>query len=195
MGTGPSAPTAPRLLLVTGALCLSGSVIFVKLADVDFATAAFLRCAIALVVLVPFALAERRRHARRTRHCSATASPAGLCLGIDYSMWTAGILDVGAGIATVLVNVQVLAFPLLAGVFDGTAIGRRFLLSSVLAPNTSATLLLLQPVMAVVLPLAILRETPTGTQLAGCAVVIAAVWFANRRPPRTSPHAGRRIRP
>jgi molybdate transport repressor ModE-like protein len=55
----------------------------------------------------------------------------------------------------------------------------------VLAPNTSATLLLLQPVAALGLALAILRETPTASQLAGCAVVIAAVAFANTRARET----------
>ena len=39
---------------------------------------------------------------------------AGAFLGIDYTMWTVSIFDVGAAFATVLVNVQVIAFPVLA---------------------------------------------------------------------------------
>ena len=52
--------------------------------------------------------------------------------------------------------------------------------SAKLAPNVSAALLLLQPVMAIGFGLLILHETPTISQLAGCAIVIGSVWFANR---------------
>ncbi|WP_223840061.1 DMT family transporter [Saccharopolyspora pogona] len=209
-------------------------------------------------------------------------------------MWTVSILDVGAAISTVLINVQVLAFPLLARIFSGTQIPQRFLhlsplmlgglaiaggalsgsqqaanpvrgtvlgiaagvayavylyltrlagersplhfvtpvcvstasaavtsgaigllvtglpldipaaswgwiaalalLGQVVAwlligrgtsrlpPNASAALLLLHPVMAIGLGMLVLRETPTASQLTGCALVVGAIWFANRTP-------------
>lgn len=52
-----------------------------------------------------------------------------------------------------------------------------------LAPNVGAALLLLQPVMAFGLGVAI-GERPTLTQAAGCALVIAAVWYNSRSPRR-----------
>ncbi|MEU6128236.1 DMT family transporter [Saccharopolyspora sp. NPDC047091] len=283
---------APVLLVVAGAGCLSGSALFVKLAEVGAGTAAFLRCAIALVALVPLAVREHRGHGPLDPALQRWAVASGVLLGLDYVLWTQSILDVGAGIATVLNNVQVIAFPLLALVFGGTPIARRFLLAcpvliagialtsgllapgaqsahqgrgvllgvasgvayagylhlnrlsghrsprhvvapvclataaaavvtggvgavttgiSVdlpapswlwlvllalvgqvaawlllaaggrgLAPGTSASLLLLQPVLAVGLGVLVLHESPTAVQLAGCAAVVVAVWFANR---------------
>ena len=55
---------------------------------------------------------------------------AGALLGIDYTMWTVSIFDVGAAIATVLVDVQVIAFPVLARLFSDTLIPRRFLMAT-----------------------------------------------------------------
>ncbi|MFF4602937.1 DMT family transporter [Streptomyces sp. NPDC001339] len=297
-GTGPRPLTGGALLVVGGAACLSASAMFVKLADTNPGTAAFLRCAVALVVLAPMAWYEIRRHGALPYKLCGLAVLAGLFLGLDYVMWTVSIMDIGAAISTVLINVQVIAFPVLARIFSGTHIPRRFLYasplmlagialaagvldhsadvrapvrgavlgvaagvayagylylirlsgqrsprhlvtpvgtstasaaaasglislvttglplaisapswgwiialallgqvaawlliskgSSQLAPNASAALLLLQPVMAIALGLLILRETPTASQLAGCALVIGAVWFANRAPAPSS---------
>lgn len=128
------AATAPRmtgaLLLVGGAGCLSLTAVFIRLADVGAGTAAFLRCALALVVLLPMALLERRRHQAFPRQLRGYALLAGVFLGIDYVMWTVSILDVGAAVATVLLNIQVIAFPLLARIFGGQRIPRRFLYAS-----------------------------------------------------------------
>ncbi|GAA4862225.1 DMT family transporter [Saccharopolyspora rosea] len=284
----------PSALVVAGAGCLSASAVFVKLAEVNAGTAAFLRCAIAMAALAPLAVRECRRHGRPDRAVQCCALAAGVFLGVDYALWTASILGVGAAIATVLNNVQVIAFPLLARIFGGTPIARRFLIACPvmlagialasgalsedphathqllgsalgvasgiayaaylhlsrlsgtrnprhvvtpvcvatgaatavtgilgaattgitarlpaaswgwlvalallgqvaawlllatatpkLAPGTSAALLLLHPVLAVALGLLVLRETPTTSQLVGCAVVIIAVWFAHRAP-------------
>ncbi|WP_373317526.1 DMT family transporter [Streptomyces glebosus] len=286
--------TAPAGLVIGGAACLSASAMFVKLADTTAGTAAFLRCALALGILVPLLVHEIRRNGRLARRLQGCAALAGVFLGIDYVMWTMSILDVGAAVATVLINVQVIAFPLLARLIGGTVMSRRFLCTTPvmlggitlasgalqggaedgspvrgtllgvgagvayaaylylnrlsgerspvhvvtpvcistaaaavtagvvglfttgitlsmspaswgwiialallgqvaawllistgtpqLAPNTSAALLLLQPVMAMGCGLLILRETATSWQLAGCVVVIAAVWFSHRTP-------------
>ncbi|MFH8633671.1 DMT family transporter [Streptomyces lydicus] len=290
----PQGTTGPAVLVIGGAACLSASAMFVKLADISAGTAAFLRCAVALVALVPLLAHEVWRKGWLSRPLQGYAVVAGVFLGADYVMWTMSILDVGAAVATVLINVQVIVFPLLARVFGGTAISRRFvftipvmlagialasgalqrgsesgnpvrgavlgvaagvayavylylnrasgersprhvvtpicistgaaaataglislfttglplsispaswgwvvalaLLGQVaawllistgtprLAPNTSAALLLLQPVMAIGFGLVILRETPSASQLVGCVIVIAAVWFSHRTP-------------
>ncbi|UVI36810.1 DMT family transporter [Brevibacterium spongiae] len=112
-----------------GALCLSISAILVKLAGVDAATTAVLRCAIAVIALVPLALVERRRHGGLSRTGIAWAIAAGIALGIDYIAWTAAIYLVGAGVSTVLVNVQVIVLPLLALIVDREPVSRRFLIA------------------------------------------------------------------
>lgn len=114
-------------LVVAGAVCLSLSAILVKVAGVDPATTAFLRCAIAVLVLLPLAVAEVRRHGRPGLRSSMIAAAGGAALGVDYILWTASIFEVGAGIATVLINVQVLVLPLLALLVEREPMGRRFL--------------------------------------------------------------------
>ncbi|MCP2341539.1 DMT family transporter [Actinomadura rupiterrae] len=119
----------PGVLVAGGAVCTSVSAAFVKLADTSAGTAAFFRCAIALIVLVPMAAAVRRRSAATTWRSRLASLAAGVLLGVDYVFWAASIHEVGAGIATVLINIQVLAFPLLSAVFSKTALSRRFLAS------------------------------------------------------------------
>jgi len=101
--------------------------VFISLAAVNPGTAAFLRCAVALAALVPLMVYETRRHGPMPWRLHRDAALAGLFLGTDYVMWTISIGDVGPGIATVLINVQVIVFPLLALVLDKTPIPRRFL--------------------------------------------------------------------
>ena len=113
--------------VLVGALCLSVSAILVKLADVDAPTTAFLRCALAVVMLVPLALWERHRHRSLSVQATLWSVAAGVALGMDYAEWTASIYDVGAGISTVLINVQVIVLPALAWIVDREAIPPRFL--------------------------------------------------------------------
>lgn len=131
------ASRAPRLAIsgrttavaavLTGAVCLSASAILVKLAGVDAATTAWLRCAIAVLLLVPLALHERERRGPLPAAGIAWALAAGTALGIDYAAWATSIYQVGAGISTVLINVQVIVLPLLAFLIDREAIPVRFL--------------------------------------------------------------------
>ncbi|WP_254716280.1 DMT family transporter [Actinomadura sp. WMMB 499] len=282
----------PRLTVITGAAFISASAIFVGLSGVSGGTAAFWRCALAVPLLLPLVRWERRR-AGPARGGGLDVA-AGLLLGVDLVLWGAAIEGVGAGIATVLVNVQVVVVPLLAlavfrerpsrafavavpvmlagvglaagladhgprtaepvlgalyGAGAGVAYGgylfltrvagrrgshraRSVLLATVgagaasvgvgapwhgvdLAPGWAAfgwlaalavtgqvcgwllinaglprlraevggALLLLQPVLAVLLGAAVLAERPAPAQLAGCALVVAAVWLTGRREP------------
>lgn len=43
---------------------------------------------------------------------------AGLFLGIDFTAWNYSIFYVGAGIAAILLNLQVIVVPMLAAIFD-----------------------------------------------------------------------------
>jgi drug/metabolite transporter (DMT)-like permease len=104
----------PLLMAALGAACISASAVLVKLADTGTATTAFFRCFLALPVLVTLAAAEQRRHGSRRPAVRAAAVLAGVFLGVDLVLWNHSIAAVGAGIATVLGNLQVLFVALAA---------------------------------------------------------------------------------
>jgi drug/metabolite transporter (DMT)-like permease len=104
----------PILLAALGAACISASAVLVKLADTGSATVVFYRCFLALPVLVTLAAAERRRHGPRQLAAHLGAVLAGAFLAVDLVLWNHVIADVGAGVATVLGNLQVLFVALAA---------------------------------------------------------------------------------
>ena len=127
-GTAPAA--RPALLVLTGAACLSVSAILVKAAAADPTTLAFLRCAIAVVFLIPLAWWEKRKNGRLPTRGIVVSVVAGVALGGDYLMWTRSIFDAGAGLATVLINVQVVVLPVLAWIVDRDAPPLRFAIAA-----------------------------------------------------------------
>ena len=98
----------PVLTAILGAACISSSAILVTLAHVGPVTTAFYRCALALPVLIPLAVVERRKLGPRPWASRRTAMVAGFFLAVDLVLWNHAIADVGAGVATVLGNLQVL---------------------------------------------------------------------------------------
>jgi drug/metabolite transporter (DMT)-like permease len=98
----------PVLAAALGAACISSSAILVSLADVAPAAAAFYRCLLALPALIPLALLEQRRLGPRPLASRLSVFVAGLVLSVDLVLWNHAIADVGAGVATVLGNLQVL---------------------------------------------------------------------------------------
>lgn len=99
---------------VAGALFIAFSGILVRLADVPPSTAAFYRCAYALPPLAVLAWWERRRFGAREPGQRRLASIAGLFFAVDLVAWHHCIAAVGAGLATVLGNIQVLLVALVA---------------------------------------------------------------------------------
>ncbi|HEY2548996.1 MAG TPA: DMT family transporter [Streptosporangiaceae bacterium] len=96
----------PTPVAVAGALCIASSATLVGLANVAPATAAALRCAYAVPLLAVLAWLERRSGGRQpTRLGRATL--AGIFFAIDLVLWHHAIATAGAGIATVLGNLQV----------------------------------------------------------------------------------------
>lgn len=118
----------PVLTAALGAACISASAILVTLADVGAVTTAFFRCALALPVLVPLAVLEQRRLGPRRPASRAYAVLAGLFLATDLVLWNHTITDVGAGVATVLGNLQVLFVGIVAWIVLRERPDRRFLL-------------------------------------------------------------------
>jgi drug/metabolite transporter (DMT)-like permease len=295
----------PAFVVGLGALALSSSAVLISLAALPAPAAAFYRCALALVALGPLAVCELRRHGRLDARLVGSAVVSGAFLGADYLMWNVSIGDVGAGIATVLVNLQVVVFPLVMTVLTRIPLARRFRLAvpvllmgvalaggvvgpvpaegepvrgtllavaaavaysgylvlnrrsgqqapahvvtpvflataaatalagvvgagttgipvhlpatswlwlsllavfgqavpwvllarglPLIAPAVSSTLLLLQPVGAVLLGAVVLGEAPTAAQLLGCGLVLVTVWFATT--PTAAAADGRRRGP
>ena len=104
----------PIPLLVAGAACIAFSGILVRLAGVTPSTAAFYRCAYAVPVLGAIAYWERRRYGSRGTRSRAWAWIAGAFFAADLILWHHSIAGVGAGLATVLGNVQVVLVPIAA---------------------------------------------------------------------------------
>lgn len=102
-----------HLAALCGVLAISFSAILVRLADVSPITAAFFRAAYAVPFLAALWLATRARDARRAR-ARALAVASGLFLAVDLILWHASIGAIGAGIATLLANTQVIFVALAA---------------------------------------------------------------------------------
>ncbi len=98
----------PLLLAGLGSATISCSPVLVVLSGASAVSTAFYRSAIALPVLIVIAVIEQRRHGRRSLAQRVRAGVAGAFLAVDLILWTHAIADVGAGVATVLGNLQVL---------------------------------------------------------------------------------------
>jgi drug/metabolite transporter (DMT)-like permease len=105
---------AARICAVLGALAIAWSSILVKLSHASPSTAAIFRCAYAAPVLLVLALSEDRRFGARSWRDRRAAIAAGVFMAIDLVFWHHSIEDVGAGLATVLANIQVVFVPLVA---------------------------------------------------------------------------------
>ncbi|HEY6778407.1 MAG TPA: DMT family transporter [Thermoleophilaceae bacterium] len=104
----------PAVAGALGALVIAFSAILVRLAEVSPSTAAFFRCLYALPVLGALAWWERRRYGPRSRRDRLLALGAGVLLAADLTVWHHSIEAVGAGLATVLGNIQVVFVGLIA---------------------------------------------------------------------------------
>jgi drug/metabolite transporter (DMT)-like permease len=95
--------------------------VLVVLADVPPATAAFFRCLYALPFLGGLALLEGRRFGSLGRREVRLAWIAGLFFAADLELWHHAIAAVGAGLSTVIANLQVV----LVGVVAWVVLGER----------------------------------------------------------------------
>jgi drug/metabolite transporter (DMT)-like permease len=105
---------AVRVCGILGAVTIAFSSILVKLSHASPSTAAIWRCAFALPVLGVLAWLEDRRFGGRSWVERRVAVGAGVFFAADLIMWHTSIEDVGAGLATVLANIQVVLVPLAA---------------------------------------------------------------------------------
>jgi drug/metabolite transporter (DMT)-like permease len=116
-----------RVCAVLGAVTIAFSSILVRLSHASPSTSAIFRCAYALPVLGLLAWREDRRHGPRPWSERRMAVTAGVFFAVDLMLWHRSIADVGAGLATVLANVQVVLVPLVAWMVLAERPGRRVL--------------------------------------------------------------------
>ena len=98
----------PRLAALLGAMCIAFSGIFYRYADVSPSTGTVFRCLFGLPVLLGVAFLERLRFGPLPLATIRLAAIAGIFFAFDLTLWHHAIEAVGAGLATVLGNLQVL---------------------------------------------------------------------------------------
>jgi len=98
----------PRMAALLGALCIAFSGIFYRYADVSPSTVTVFRCLYGLPVLVLVAWLEHRRYGPLPARAIRLAVVAGVFFAGDLLTWHHAVDAVGAGLATVLGNLQVL---------------------------------------------------------------------------------------
>ena len=114
----------PARAALAGALAIAFSAILYRTADVSPETGAFFRCAYALPVLWVLVRLEERRLGPRPRQLRVTAWVAGAFFAADLLLWHHAIEAVGAGLATVMGNTQVVLVGLIAWVLFRERPGR-----------------------------------------------------------------------
>src|SRR3954470_23460541 len=114
-------------MAIAGALTIAFSSILVRLSHTSPSTSAIFRCLYALPLLAVLAWRENCRLGARPGHDRPIALSPRVFLGVDLLCWHRSIADIGAGLSTVLANLQVAAVPLLAWAVLGERPGRRVL--------------------------------------------------------------------
>ena len=104
----------PARAALAGALAIAFSAILYRSSHVSPETGAFFRCAYALPVLWVLVRFEERRLGPRPRQLRLTAWAAGAFFAADLLLWHHAIEAVGAGLATVMGNTQVVLVGLIA---------------------------------------------------------------------------------
>ena len=102
----------PRSAAVVAAGLLAFSGIFYRLSGASPATATLYRCLYAVPFLWLLARREDRALGSRTRRDRGIALLAGVFFALDLMTWSTAVDMVGAGLATVIANMQVVIVPL-----------------------------------------------------------------------------------
>ena len=106
-----------HFLALLGVLSISFSAVFIRLARVSPVAATFYRAAYAIPVLVVISMARGRD--ARSRRERLLAFVSGLFLAADLDLWHESIALVGAGLGTVIPNVQIVFVAIVAWMQHG----------------------------------------------------------------------------
>jgi drug/metabolite transporter (DMT)-like permease len=121
----------PLPLAIAGAACISSSAVVMQLAGTSASLTALGRCGFALPVLAVLVWLDRRRGATPLAPRSRwLARLAGVFLACDLIVWSHSISDIGAGLGTVVPNLQVLILALLGWLILGERPRRSLLVAS-----------------------------------------------------------------
>jgi drug/metabolite transporter (DMT)-like permease len=104
----------PRLSALIGALWIAFSGIFYRFSSASPSTATVFRCGYAVLFLLPLTWGEHRRYGPLGRDTIRLALLAGIFFAADLTFWHHSIEYVGAGLATVLGNLQVVVVAVVA---------------------------------------------------------------------------------
>jgi drug/metabolite transporter (DMT)-like permease len=117
------------LAALAGALCIAFSGIFYLWADVTPSTGTVFRALFGLPLLVAVAWVEQRRYGPLPRRAAILAAIAGIFFAGDLTFWHHAIEYVGAGLATVLGNLQILVVGVVAWLLFGERPSRSILIA------------------------------------------------------------------
>jgi drug/metabolite transporter (DMT)-like permease len=109
----------PRLAAVSGGLCIAMSGILVSESGSSPSTAAVFRALYALPLLAFLAWLEQRRYGPLSTRTIRLSLVAGIFFAADLTLWAHSIEAVGAGLATVLGNLQVIVVGIAAWLLYG----------------------------------------------------------------------------
>ena len=117
----------PRLSALLASVAIAASGIIYRQAAVAPETASFFRAFYGLPLLAVAAFFERRRNTPLPNRARLAAVIAGAFFALDLTFWHHAIDAVGAGLATVLGNLQVVVVAIAAWIFFGEQPARRTL--------------------------------------------------------------------
>ncbi len=109
-------PTKGSLSVMLGAVLISFSPVFVKLADLEPTVSGFYRVFIGSIVLVIIYLLKYKENPFN-KEISIYIIFGGIFFSLDLWFWHRSIIYVGPGLSTLLVNFQILILPFLALLF------------------------------------------------------------------------------
>jgi drug/metabolite transporter (DMT)-like permease len=119
----------PRTAAVFGALAIAFSGIFYVASDVSPSTGVFFRCVYGLPILLLVAAGERRSLGPMTRRAVALCVIAGVCFAADLISFHYAVDVIGAGLGTVMGNVQVVIVAIVAWLVFGERPRREVIVS------------------------------------------------------------------
>jgi drug/metabolite transporter (DMT)-like permease len=156
-----------HLQALIGVLSISFSAVLVRLAGVSPVTATFFRAAYAIPVLAIVRTIYRAED-RRPGRARVLAFVSGMALSTDLGFWHESIALIGAGLATVVINVQVVFVALAAWAIYGER------------PSARSVAIIVSILVGITLTSGLAHHDAYGTNpvLAVLLGVLAGAWYA-----------------
>jgi len=174
----------PRVAAFAGAMCIAFSGIFFRFSGVSPSTATVFRCLYALPFLALLAAGEGRTLGPRSTRTRLIAATAGLFFASDLVSYHHGVLEVGAGLGTVIPNLQVVIVAIAGWLLLGERPDRRtwLALPIVVAGALLISGLLERGAYGRNPPLGVAFGLAAGASYAGYLLIIRQVNRDGRRP-------------